>query len=221
MSVSELIKNRYSVRGFLPKAVPSEVIREVIEIAGRAPSGSNTQPWHITIVSGAALEKLKQSIADFRAGGGVPEPDVSSTGGGAEGVYKERQQESGRAYYEMMGVGREDSEARQKLVARNWQFFDAPHAGFLSMPRNIYPSNAVDMGIFFQSLMLLFAERGIATCPQGSLACFPNHVREVAHVPEGNVVLCGLSFGYEAPDALANKLRTEREKPDNIASFAE
>lgn len=119
----------------------------------------------------------------------------------------------------MMDIEYEDRAARRDLLLNNWRFFGAPHAAFFSMPETMHRANAVDMGIFLQSVMLLMAERGIGSCPQGALASYPGPVREIADIPDGNALLCGLSFGYEDLDGRANEVRMTREPLDAVASF--
>lgn len=219
MDVSTAVRTRYSVRAYKPDPVPEETIKEIIETARLAPSNSNTQPWHIAIVSGDARHALEQKIFEFTAEGGKPHSAFPPGGVGLKNEYKERQYDCAFRYYGTMGVEREDQEGRQKLLVKNWQFYGAPHAGFISMPETMHRANAVDIGIFLQTIMLLFAERGISCIPQGALAAFPSIVREVAYIPEGNAILCGLSFGYEAEGELINTVRMPREPLEKVASF--
>ena len=217
MKVSEALQNRYSVRGYLPEPVPEEVIREVLEIARLSPSNSNTQPWHIAVVSGDARVALEKAIlADIEAGvsesPGFPRARI-------DGVYRDRRRACGFGYYATMGVERDDMEGRARIARKNFEFFDAPHVAFFSMPRTMERINALDVGLFLQSIMLLFVEFGIGCIPQGALASYPGPVREIADVPEDNEILCGLSFGYEDPDAHINTVRMPREPIDTIASF--
>ena len=219
-TVGELIAERYSVRGYLDKPVPQETIREVINFARQAPSNGNSQPWHVAVVSGAARKKVEALTFQMIADGVEPHPAFPPGGIGLTGVHKERQRECGFMYYGHMNVAREDTEARLALAQENWRFYGAPHAAFISMPKTMHRANAIDLGILLQSIMLLFAERGISCIPQGALASYPEPVREVVYVPEGNAILCGLSFGYEDPNAKVNELRMPRAELDDIASFA-
>ncbi len=219
MHVTEAIKGRYSVRGFKPEPVPEDTIREVIEIARLAPSNSNTQPWHLAVVSGKARRKLQDAIFEEINSGTKPYPAFPPGGAGLKGVYKERQYACAYSYYGTMGIERDDKKARAELLMKNWEFFGAPHAGFLSMPETMNRANAIDLGIFLQSIMLLFAERGVSCCPQGALASYPGPVRKIASVPEGNAILCGLSFGYEDVGAQINDVRMVREPLETVASF--
>ncbi len=220
VSVSDAIRGRSSVRAFRPDPVPEDVIREIFDIARLAPSNSNTQPWHVAVVSGAARDALEALIFEEIAAGTAPNPTWPSGGVGLTGDYKQRQIDCAKGYYAEMDIEYEDRAARRELLLNNWRFFGAPHAAFFSMPETMHRANAVDVGIFLQSVMLLMAERGIGSCPQGALASYPGPVREIADIPDGNALLCGLSFGYEAEGEPANRLRTPREPLDRIASFA-
>lgn len=218
-SVTAAIRGRYSVRAFRSDPVPEAVIREIFDIARLAPSNSNTQPWHVAVVSGPARDELEKRILGAIAEGEAPSPTWPSGGVGLKGQYKERQIECAKGYYETMDIAYEDKPARRKLLLNNWRFFGAPHAAFFSMPDTMHRANALDVGILLQSVMLLMAERGIGTIAQGALASYPNQVREIAAIPEGNALLCGLSFGYEDPDGQANGVRMTREPLDSVVSF--
>jgi len=220
MKVSEAIVKRRTIRGFTDKEVPQEVIKEILELARHAPSNSNTQPWHIAVVSGPSRVKLEKEIFKLLAKGMKPNSEWPAGGVGLKGKYKQRQYDCGYRYYDSMGVDREDKKARMELLSRNWKFFGAPHAAFISMPKTMHRANAIDIGIFLQSLMLLMTERGIASCPQGALASFPDPVRAVVDIPEENAIIVGLSFGYEEVGAQINSAKMPRVTLDEMASFA-
>ena len=219
VSVSDAIRGRYSVRAFRPDPVPQDTIREIFDIARLAPSNSNTQPWHVSVVSGPARDELERRFLADMTAGEKPSPTWPSGGVGLKNEYKQRQIDCAKGLYEVMGIEYEDKAARRDLLLNNWRFFGAPHAAFFSMPETMHRANAVDMGIFLQSVMLLMAERGIGSCPQGALAAFPAAVREIVGVPDGNALLCGLSFGYEDPAAIANDVRMPREPLERITTF--
>lgn len=219
MDVSSAVKSRHSVRAYRPDPVPGDTLREIIEIARLAPSNSNTQPWHIAVVSGQARQDLEQRIFEYTKTGGKPHPAFPPGGVGLKGAYKDRQYDCAFRYYGTMGIARDDQAGRQGLLVKNWQFYGAPHAAFISMPKSMHRANAIDIGIFLQTIMLLFAERGIACIPQGALAAFPSVVKELVEIPEGNAIMCGLSFGYEAEGELINTVRMPREPLETVASF--
>ena len=220
MTITEAIKLQHTVRGFLKKEVPQEVIREVIELARLAPSNSNTQPWHIAVVSGEARQHLQEEVFKEVAQGITPYNEFPPGGVGLKGKYKERQYACAFQYYDSLGIPRDDKEARTKVALRNWQFFDAPHAAFISYPRTMGRASAIDIGIFLQTVMLLLIERGISCCPQGALASYHKPVRKIVPIPEENAILVGLSFGYKDEEHEANHCKMPREDVDSIASFA-
>ncbi len=221
MKVSDAVLTRRTIRGFRTDPVPAETIREIVDLARHAPSNSNTQPWHLAVVSGAARQRLEREIFEEIDAGTKPYPAFPPGGSGLQGDYKQRQRDCAARYYGVMGITMDDKAARRDLARRNWNFFGAPHAAFLSMPETMHRANAIDLGIFLQTLMLLLVERGISSCPQGALAAYPGPVKRIAHVPEGNAILCGLSFGYADEEARINETRMDREPLDTVASFVD
>jgi nitroreductase len=219
MQVTDAIKTRRTTRGYKPEPVPEEVIREILDVARFAPSNSNTQPWHIAIVSGDARKRLQEDIFAEMKAGTKPYATWPSGGVGLKNEYKQRQYDCAYGYYDTMGIDREDKAGRQALLMKNWEFFGAPHAAFLSMPETMHRANAVDLGIFLQTFMLLLVERGIASCPQGALAAYPGPVRRIAQVPDGNAIMCGISFGYPDTDAKINEVRMNREPLEVMSSI--
>jgi nitroreductase len=219
MDVTKAVQTQRTIRAFKPQAVPEVTIREVIELAKLAPSNGNTQPWHIVVVSGDAKEQLKAAIRKEIEEGIKPYPVFPPGGSGLKGVYKDRQRACGFKYYASMDVDRADGPGREALMMRNYDFFGAPHAAFLSYPGTMNRANAIDMGIFLQNLLLLFVERGIQGCPQGALATYPGPVKELLPIPEENAILCGLSFGYPDYDAQINSAKMTREPFENFADI--
>ena len=218
MNVSDAVRARRTIRGFKPDPVPEEVICEIIDIARHAPSNSNTQPWHIAVVSGEARDRLESRIfADMEAGQ-KPNPFWPPGGSGLKGEYKQRQYDCAYRYYDALGIERDDKVARMED--------HAPPTGGSSVRRTLpfcpclkpcIAPTRFDIGIFLQTIMLLMVERGISSCPQGALAAYPEPVKEIAGIPEGNAILCGLSFGYEDESAAANSARMDREPFETIA----
>lgn len=210
MNVCEAIKSRRTIRGYKKDQVPEETIREIFALAQHSASNCNTQPWHVAIVSGESRDKLEALFMSALSSGKQPSPVFKPGDQGLEGVYKERQYACAADYYTTMGIERSDKQARNELMLKNWQFFGAPHAAFISMPRSMGEVNAIDIGIYLQSLMLLFVEYGLASISQGALAFLHEEVREVCDIPEENGLLCGISFGYADEDAHINRVKMPR-----------
>jgi len=216
-SVASLLSRRRSCRAFLPEALSEEQLGKLLAPALRAPSNCNTQPWFFHVVSGAALERLRERLpADFLAGRVSLDFPYD---GKYEGVYRERQHASAQALYSAMGIEREDRAARQEAFLRNFRFFDAPHAGFFFLPAGFSEREACDLGLFAQSVMLLLEEAGLHSCPQTALGFFAEALREELGIPVEQRLMFGLSFGYPDPDADANNCVTERAQVGEALQF--
>ena len=220
MSVAEALKNRVSTRAFLPDPVSHEEIVRIFSQAQQSPSNCNVQPWQIFIASGEARNRLQeQLVREVRAGKPIaPDFDWELK---YEGVLRNRQVDCAVALYGALGIGRDDRDARNEAMLRNWMFFDAPHVAFFAMDRSNGMRGAVDLGIYAQSVALLMAEAGIGCCLQGALNQHPGPVREIFGIPESLGILFGMSFGYADPNAAANNARTGREPVANAVKFIE
>ena len=219
MNVSDAIKSRRTVRGFLDKQIPEHVLLEILDIARHSASNCNTQPWHLTVVSGAARQQLEKALLDEVTSGKAPTPAFKPGDSDLSGIYKTRQRECAAEYYSTMGIERSDKEARNDLALKNWSFFGAPHVGFLSMPKSMGEVNAIDLGIYLQSLMLILVEYGLASCPQGALAFFPDPIHRICNIPDEHGVICGISFGYADEDAQINQVKMSRAELDDMVTL--
>ncbi|QOL25810.1 nitroreductase family protein [Thalassotalea sp. LPB0316] len=218
MSLQQLLSERFSTRAFTEQAVEQATLESIFEHAQLSPSNCNVQPWQVYVVSGEKKEQLKQAFMKALMSGAKPSPEFDWTPQ-YQGVHRERQFGSANALYTSMGIAREDKQARQMAMVRNWQFFDAPHVAFFTMEKYLNIMGAVDLGIYAQTLSLLMQEQGIASCMQGALGQFPEPVKTLLNIPEERGILFGMSFGYAAKDAPANRTRTERESLANAVSF--
>ncbi len=219
MNVTDAIKSRRTYRAYKPDLIPDDELRELIDIARWSPSNTNTQPWHFAVVSGKPLRDLENELLKHIMSGGQQNPAFEPSSVPLKGVHKERQYDCANRYYGTMGIKREDKNARNMLALKNFQFFGAPHAAFLSMPADMNHTNSLDLGIFLQSFMLLLTERGMASCAQGALAMYPDPIFKVANIPEGNAIVCGISFGYADDTAKINETRMIRADLEDVASF--
>lgn len=219
MNISEAILSRRTVRGFLDKEVPEDILREIFNVARFSASNCNTQPWNLTVVSGELRQQLEQEILQEISSGQKPAPAFKPGDSDLSGVYKERQHQCAAEYYGTMGIERSDKQARQELLLKNWSFFGAPHVGILTMPKTMGPTNAIDIGIYLQSIMLLLVEYGLASCPQGALAYYPDAIHKLCGIPREQGIICGLSFGYADQDALINTVKMPRAELKDTVTF--
>ncbi len=212
-----LVRERRSIRAFLPNALSTDVLESVFEAAQYAPSNCNTQPWQTVVVSGAAKDRLKKRIRDdFFAGKMTMDFPYD---GKYEGVYKDRQYAAAKALYDALGITREDKAARGEAFARNFEFFGAPHVAFLFLPESFGIREAADLGMYAQTLMLSLSAHGLASCPQTALSFFADQIREELDVPSSQKLLFGISFGVEAVGQAVNACRTDRAGLDAAVKF--
>lgn len=210
MDVSEAVAARRSVRGFRADPVDPAQIERLARAAARAPSGGNLQPWHIDIVTGASLARLKALMAEKIAAGALESAQYDIYPRALSGVYKDRRFEVGMALYGAMGIERGDTAARQREFARNFDFFGAPAALFCTVGRMMGPPQWSDLGMYLQSFMLLALAEGLASCAQECWAIYPETVGEFLGLPSERMVFCGMAIGYEDESAPANRLHTRR-----------
>lgn len=219
LSFTEANRVRRSIRGFLDKPVPENIIREVLEDAQHTPSNCNTQPWNTHVVSGEKLKDLSL-LLHAKNDAGEFTPDFSFDVNDFYGEYRERNNALGKAYYEAMNVMREDKEGRRRAGAMNYSFFNAPQAAFLFMPS--FGDNvrvAGDMGMYGQTLLLSLAAHGLGGIPQTALGFFAGTIREFLGITEELKLLFGISFGYADDDAPGNRLHMDRVPLDTSVTF--
>lgn len=212
-----VLRARRSVRGFLPQAVPQDVLEQIVELAACAPSNCNTQPWKVYVVSGAVRAQLGRDMSSAMAAGKMT-PDVPYDGR-YTGVYQTRQHDSARQLYSAMNITREDAAGRGVAFMRNFNFFDAPHVAFFFLPEGFGVREAADLGMCAQSFMLALTAHGLASCPQTALSLHAGLVRAAVDAPAGDVLLFGISFGYEDPEVQANTARVGRAAPGENFTF--
>lgn len=218
MTVKTLLDNRYSVRGFKPDRVDPELLKSIFTQAQMSPSNCNVQPWEPLVVSGEMRDKVSNAMLKSVMSGNPPNPKFDWVTR-YQDEHRQRQFGSANALYSAMDIKREDKQARNMAMLRNWQFFDAPHAVFFTMETYMGIMGAVDVGIYAQTLNLLFAENGIQSCMQGALGQFPDEVEKLLDIPDSKGILFGMSFGYEDPDHPANAARTDRIELGEAVKF--
>jgi len=211
MSLIDAIYKRRSVRGYLDKEVPQETLNRIFEIAQKAPSNCNVQPWKVYVASGELKQKLSVEMVEKTATGVVPNPDYAYRGD-FQGEYRTRQVECAVALYTEMGIGRGDKDGRMRAVLRNFEFFDAPYMAFIGMNPEFGTTVAIDVGMWAQTLMLTMVAFGLHSCPMGTMRNYPDLVRDVFEVTDDTRILFGIAFGYEEPSVPANKTITSRDE---------
>ena len=211
--LEQAINERRSIRMFLPdKPVPRELVDRALELAIRAPSNSNVQPWHLRLVSGAARESLVAALLDEASSKPPVVPELPE-------LFAHLRRELGAKVYGSMGITRDDAEGRRIAVLRNWEFFRAPLAGIVCMHRDLHYVDSLGVGMFLQTFLLALTARGLGTCVQVSIAGYPEIVREQLSISDEYAILCGLAIGYPDPTFPANTLRTDRNPIEHNVVF--
>lgn len=216
-TLEDILKSRYSCRGYLEKSVPREVIEQILNAAQRVPSWCNSQPWETAILSGAARDRLQARLGDALVNG--PRGEDVTFPEKYEGVYKHRRSVCGWQLYEAVGVEKGDREGSRAQMMRNYAFFGAPHVAIISTPKALGPYGALDCGAYVTAFTLAAEALGIATIPQAAIAEFSQIVREEIDLDETRDVLCVISFGYADPDHPANQFRTRRAGLDEVVDW--
>jgi nitroreductase len=210
MTVTEAVQRRISVRAFKPDPVPGALVREILEIAARAPSGGNLQPWKVTALAGAPLADLKAKAAQAMASGSE-EPEYDVYPPNLWEPMRTRRYQCGEDLYATIGIGREDRAGRLRQLAKNIEFFGAPVGLFFCLDRKVGPPQWSDVGMYMQTVMLLAVERGLDTCPQEFWARVPRTVAAAIDLPDDHMLFSGMALGYRDETAPINTLRTRRE----------
>lgn len=221
-TVDDAIVTRRSMRAFLPTPVPRTLIEHILEVASRAPSGTNMQPWKVYVVTGQRKEDLSQAILDaFDSGADGHAREWAYYPEEFFEPYKSRRRTVGWGLYGLLGIERGEVEKMKAARARNYVFFDAPVGLIFVIDRKLEIGSWLDYGMFMQNIMVGARGHGLHTCPQAAFAQYHKIIREQLGIPEDHVVVCGMSLGYADPDATVNSLETERAATDEFVTFVE
>jgi nitroreductase len=218
--VDDAIVSRRSVRAFLPDDVDRATIRQILQVAARAPSGTNMQPWRVYVVEG----ETKQRISDAILNSGIR---AEKAGWDEYKYYPDqffepyltRRRTVGFALYGHLGIARREVERMREQHDRNFVFFDAPVGMIFTIDRRLNTGSWIDYGMFLQNIMVAARARGLHTCPQAAFAPYHRQIRPVLGIGEEEVVVCGMALGYEDVAKPENDLRTGRAPLDEWASF--
>jgi nitroreductase len=220
INILEAIQGRHSTRAFLTKPVPKEIVYKILDCARFSPSGGNVQPWQVVVVTGDYQKQIGDRIIQAKESGIKENPDYQYYPINWAEPFKSRRKTCGLALYSALHITMEEKEKRKIAWYRNYRFFGAP-VGLIFLINNtvLEKGSWVDIGMFIQNVMLAAREFGLATCPQASIAEYPDIVREVIGASQDNAVVCGMSLGYEDTEAAVNQYRTEREKVEAFTQF--
>ena len=211
--LEQAILDRRSTRLFLrDEPVPRDLVIEALELAVRAPSNSNIQPWRVVLASGPARDRLVEALLQEAVHGDPKVPPLPDE-------FAHFRRDLGARLYGTMGVPRHDAEARRVAVLRNWEFFRAPIGAVVCMHRDLDYVDALGVGMFLQTFMLALTARGVGSCVQVSIAGYPDVLREQLGIADDMRILCGMAIGYPDPHFAANSLDVPRSPLEDNVTF--
>ena len=220
--VDETILGRRSLRAFLPTALPDALVRDIIQVAGRAPSGTNTQPWHVYATSGAKRQAICDEVLATLANpsaNAIQKAEYDYYPAQWISPFVDRRRKVGFDLYALLGLTRDNKAGMAAQGARNFVFFDAPVGLFFTVDRIMGKGSWLDYGMFLQNIMLAARARGLDTCPQAAWCEYHAIITQHLNIPESQMLVCGMALGYADMDHVVNSFTTEREPVDSVLSF--
>jgi nitroreductase len=221
-AVDAAITSRRSIRAYLDTPVAREDIEAILEVAARAPSGTNTQPWKVHVLTGGARERLGEAIlAAYRDPARAQEHTEEYAYYPREWVspFIDRRRKVGWDLYALLGLTRDNKTGMAAQHGRNYVFFDAPVGLIFTIDRVMEQGSWLDYGMFLQNIMVAARARGLDTCPQAAFTQFHRIVAEQLGLPPNQMLVCGMALGYADPARVENTLVTQREPVSSFAHF--
>ncbi len=220
MQYDEVVRGRRSIRGYKPDPVPKALIREVIELAMRAPSSLNTQPWNFYVVTGEVLDRIRAGNVE-RNLAGVPESREFRSHGAYQGEHRERQKQIAGQLFEAMGIEWSDKERRKDWVLRGFRQFDAPVSIVVTYDRSIHGGDIgpFDCGAVANALVNAAWSRGLGCVINSQGIMQSPVVREHAGIPDDQVIMISIAMGFPDDDFPANAVVSRRKSVDDAVVF--
>ena len=220
MNIIEAISTRKSIRDFTADPVPQHILKKVLEIASRAPSAENSQPWEFTVVSGDILDTIRKANIEKLKSKALPHPDLPAKCFSLDSVYRRRQIEIAKQLFGLMDISRDDLEKRNRWMELGFRYFNAPSAIVISMDRSLhYPRPIFDIGSITQNICLAALHYGLGTCIANQGITYPEVLHEFAGIPESKRIVISIAIGYPNWDFPANKVVSKRETVENITNW--
>lgn len=220
MRLDQAMKERRSIRGFKDEPVSRELLEDIIALANRAPSSMNTQPWHLHILTGEPLERVRQGNTERMLDGTPPSREIEDYSA-YEGEHRKRQIEIAVQLFEAMGIERHDAERRQDWVMRGFRQFDAPVSVVVCFDRSLLKNTIAhfDTGAMTYGLVLAAWSKGLGAVINGQGIMQSPVVREVANIPDDQVILTCVALGWPDEDFIANSVVSRRRPVSNVTRF--
>lgn len=209
-SVTDAVVTRRSLRAFLPKPVSTDLVKQILTTASRAPSGTNMQPWNVHLLTGDSLRKVSDAVLeDFDNDVPYDEEQPYYPDKFFE-PYLARRRKVGWDLYTLVGIEKGDKAKMKAQHRRNYEFFSAPVGAMFTIHRDLNIGSWLDYGMYLQNVMLLAREAGLHTCPQAAFCGYHKSIRRALPLKDEEVLVCGMTIGYADFTAVENTLETER-----------
>lgn len=220
MNVDEAIRSRKSIRAFTDQEVPKETIERILKLSQQAPSGTNTQPWHTYVCTGAVKDAITNDVCDlFDQGKAEKYEDYDYYPANWKDIHRDRRRGIGWGLYGLLGIEKGDTERMKAQAKRNYMFFDAPVGIFFTTDAYLGRGSWSDAGLYMQTVMLAARGEGLHTCPQAAWISFQEPIFRHLKIPEDQVLISGMALGYEDTGALENTLVSDREDVANVVQY--
>ena len=221
MDFESLVGSRRSTRGYLDKPVPKELMVEVIDLAQRAPSSMNTQPWNFHVLTGAPRELVREGNTERMLAGAAVDREIKMSDHGYQGVHRERQIEIAVQLFEAMGIERDDKARRQDWVMRGFRQFDAPVSVVVTCDKELADDTVAhfDCGSATYGLVLAATSKGLGCVINGQGIMQSSVVREHGNIPEDEVIMTCVAMGWPDPEFVANDVVSRRASNVDVASY--
>ncbi|KGT48345.1 MULTISPECIES: nitroreductase [Acinetobacter] len=227
-AVDQTISSRHSVRAFLDTPVEPETIKEILRVASRAPSGTNTQPWKVYVVTGTKRDELVQRVCQAQM-------EIYQNPALAEqyketfsyypqqwfSPYIDRRRENGWGLYGLLNIQKGEKEKMARQQMRNFQLFDAPVGLFFTVHKDLGIGSKMDISMMMQNVMIAAKARGLDTCPQAAWNHFHSIVLDVIGAPAEEELVCGMALGYADPEHIVNTFITPRVPVEEFTIFVD
>jgi nitroreductase len=218
--VFEAARTRRSIRAYTADPVPIETLREIVALGGRAPSGSNIQPWRVHVLMGASLKRISAAMQHaFLSDEPGHKRDYNYYTDPIVEPYLARRRECGWGLYGILGIERGEHAKSKAYRATNYNFFGAPVGLIFTIDRKLEKGSWLDYGMFLQTIMLAARARGLHTCAEAAIASYPDVVRRELDITNDKAVICGMAMGHADPSAVVNTFQPPRIKLEEYAVF--
>jgi len=220
MNIIDGISKRKSIRGFKTQPVPQTMVREILEIASRAPSAMNTQPWEFAVVTGEPLRRIREKCIEKLRAGEIPQPEHHVVGWTNDSIYRVRQVELAKYIFQIMDIPREDKIKRAAWMERGFRYFDAPTAIVIFVDKTLSATGPVlDVGAVMQNICLAALHFGLGTCIHDQGVMYPDVVKRYTGISESKRLMIAISLGYPDESNIVNTITTTREPIDGRTSW--